>query len=131
MKYLFALFFALVSFASAFAGSQDTVVTTVPFDFVVRNQTFPAGKYTISRIADDPSAGLVIRSADGKTSAVFLPTTSDSESLDGEARLQFRTEGDKHVLTAIVGGLATYTMPQGSHSRMPEPESSVNTSVGP
>lgn len=132
MKHLFALLFALVSFASAFAGSRDTVVSNVPFDFVVGDKTFAAGKYTISRVSDEPSAGIVIRSADGKTSAVFLAVTADSGNQSGDALLRFRTEGGKHFLTEVVGGLATYSILQkGPRSQMPEPASTINTSVGP
>ena len=132
MKHLFALLFALVSFASAFAGSRDTVVTNVPFDFVVGNKTFAAGMYTISRVSDDPNAGIAIRSTDGKTSAIFLAVTAESGTESGDALLRFRNEGDKHILTEVVGGLSTYTILQkGPRSQMPEPESAVNTSVGP
>jgi len=42
MKYLFALFLTLASFGSALADSRDSTVTTVPFDFVLGNTTFPA-----------------------------------------------------------------------------------------
>jgi len=54
MKYLFALVLALASFASAQADSHDSMATTIPFDFVLGEKTFPAGTYTISRISDDP-----------------------------------------------------------------------------
>jgi hypothetical protein len=43
MKYLFALFLTVASFGSAMADSRDTTVTTVPFDFVIGNKSFPPG----------------------------------------------------------------------------------------
>ena len=73
MKYLFALFLALASFGSAQADSQDLTVTTVPFDFVVGNKTFTAGKYSINRISADPQGGLRIQSLDGKTGTFSFP----------------------------------------------------------
>lgn len=126
MKYLFALFLALASFGSAFADSRDAIVTKVPFDFVIGNKTFPAGTYTIKRILDDPLAGLVIQSSDGKTNVVFLPTTSGPVVSDDEAKLQFRHEGGKYFLTGISSRLDNYTLAlRRGHPRMAEPENTV------
>lgn len=126
MKYLFALFLALASFGSAFADSRDAVITKVPFDFVVGNMTFPAGTYTIKRISDDPLAGLVIQSSDGKVNKFFRPTTTDSAISSDQAKLQFRHEGGKYFLTGISSGSDNYTLaPRRDHPRMAEPENTV------
>ena len=132
MKYLFALFLTLASFGSAQADSQDLTVATVPFDFVIGNKTFTAGKYRINRISTDPRGGLRIQSADGKTGTFFLPTTSEATVPNGEAKLQFRHEGDKYFLAAISAGLETYTLaPSRHHQRMSNPDETVVTAVGP
>ena len=132
MKYLFALFLALASFGSAQAASQDLTVTTVPFDFVVGNKTFTAGKYSINRISTDPQGGLRIQSADGKSGTFFLPTTSATIVPNGEPKLQFRHEGDKYFLAAISDGLEIYTLaPSRYHQRMPNPDETIVTGVGP
>ncbi len=132
MKYLFALFLALASFGSAQADSQDLTVTTVPFDFVVGNKTFTAGKYSINRISADPQGGLRIQSLDGKTGTFFLSTTSGPTVPNGEPKLQFRHEGDKYFLAAISAGLEIYTLaPSRSHQRMSNPDETVVTAVGP
>ena len=132
MKYLFALFLTLASFGPALADSQDITVTTVPFDFVIGNKTFTAGKYTINRISADPQGGLRIQSADGKTGAFFLPTTSGPTAPNGEPKLQFRHEGDKYFLAAISAGLEIYTLaPSRYHQRMANPDETVVTAVGP
>ena len=132
MKYLFALFLTLASFGSALADSRDVTVTTVPFDFVIGNKTLPAGRYTISRISADPQQGLRIQSADGKTHAFFLPTTSTPIASNDQAKLQFRHEGDKYFLTAISGGLEIYTVaPSPHHQRMANPDETVVTTDGP
>ena len=132
MKYLFALFLTLASFGSALADSRDTTMTNVPFDFVVGNTTFPAGTYTISRISDDPQQGLHIQSADGKTGALFLPTTSAPVASNDQPKLQFRHEGDKYFLSAISGGLDIYTVaPSRHHQGMANPDETVVTTDGP
>jgi hypothetical protein len=94
MKYLFALLLTLVSLGTARADSRDTTITTVPFDFAIGNKSFPAGKYTISRISDDPRTGLHIQSADGKTNMLFRPITLESSSND-QAKLEFLHQGDR------------------------------------
>jgi len=132
MKYLFALFLTLASFGSALADSRDITVTTVPFDFVIGNKIFTAGTYTISRISVDPQGGLRIQSADGKTGAFFLPTTSGPTAPNDEPKLQFRHEGDKYFLSAISAGLDIYSVAPGRHhQRTANPDETVVTAVGP
>ena len=132
MKYLFALFLTLASFGSALADSRDSTVTTVPFDFVVGNTTFPAGTYTISRISDDPKQGLRIQSSDGKTNAFVLPTTLESAAPNDQSKLQFRHEGDKYFLSSISGGLDIYTVtPSRHHQKMANPDETIVTDVSP
>jgi hypothetical protein len=132
MKYIFALFLTLASFGSALADARDTVVTTVPFDFVIGSKTFPAGTYTISRISDDPQGGLLIQSSDGKTSALFHPITSEPAGSTDQAKLQFRHEGDKYFLAGIVGGLDIYTVaPSRRHQKMANPDETVVTTDRP
>jgi hypothetical protein len=132
MKYIFALFLTLVSFGSALADSRDPTVTTVPFNFVAGNKTFPAGRYTISRISDDPRRGLLIQSSDGKTNAFFLPTTVESAAPNDQPKLQFRHEGDEYFLSSISGGLDIYTVaPSRHHQKMANPDETVVTDVSP
>jgi hypothetical protein len=132
VKYLFALFLTLASFGSALADSHDPTVTTVPFDFVVGNKTFPPGTYTISRISDDPRRGLLIQSSDGKTNAFFLPTTVESAAPNDQPRLQFRHEDEKYFLSSISGGLDIYTVaPSRHHQKMANPDETIVTDINP
>ena len=113
MKFAIALAIALASFGSsisAFADSQDTTVTTVPFDFVAGSKTFSAGKYFISRLSSDNSHGaLLIRSTDGAT-AILIPTTSESVADNDSPRLVFQRDRDTYFLSQIVAELSTYTL---------------------
>ena len=130
MKYLIALFLTLAGLGSTFARAQDTAVSTVPFDFIIGNKTFPAGKYSIARAPNDTFGGtLLIRSEDGKTSAFFLPTTEESAQSD-EARLVFRHEGDKYFLAEIVGAEEVYTVaPNLGHQRPVDLDAAVSVPV--
>jgi len=113
MKFAIALVIVLASLASserAFANSQDAVVTNIPFDFVIGNTTLSAGKYSISRIsADNPHSPLLIRSTDGSTAAIFLPTTSESVTGNDNPELVFQQDGDTLFLRQVVAELSTYT----------------------
>ena len=125
MRYFFALLLVLSSFGTAMADSKDTTIATVPFDFVIGNKTFTAGRYRISRISDDPQAGLSIQSADGKTNMLFRPTSSDFTS-NNQAKLQFLHEGDLYFLTGIFTASDTYTLaPTNRRQEAPKPDETV------
>jgi hypothetical protein len=112
MKFAITLVIALASLASsvgAFADSQDTTVATVPFDFVVGNKTLSAGTYSINRISDNPLGPLLIRSTDGSTAAMFLPTTSESVTGNDNPELVFQHDGDTYFLSQVVAEMSTYT----------------------
>jgi hypothetical protein len=130
MKYLIALFITFVGVSSTFARAQDTAVSTIPFDFIIGKQTFPAGKYFIGRAPNDALGGpLLIRSADGKTSAFFFPTTGESAQ-HNEAKLVFRHEGDKYFLAEIVGAEEVYTVgPDIRHQRPVDLDAAVSVAT--
>ena len=111
MKYVIAFFLTFAAFGSSLAHAQDEVTATVPFDFFVGNRLFHSGKYTISSLSADAFPGsLFIRSADGKTVGVFLPTTGENNSATDAAKFVFRHDGDKYYLDEIVGTFDTYTL---------------------
>ena len=126
MKYIFALLLTLVSASSAFADQRDTTTSTIPFDFVVGNTSFPAGTYSISRAFDDPSGELLIRSKDGTTAAFFHATTFEPSGSNGEVKLKFRHEGDQYFLMEVFGGVDTYTINSSrSHHKAVGPDETV------
>jgi hypothetical protein len=55
------------------ARAQDVLDVKVPFPFVVKGQTFPAGRYTIERAAANDSV-LMIRGDHGNKAAAFVAT---------------------------------------------------------
>ena len=111
MKYILAFFLTFAAFGSSLAHAQDDVTATVPFDFFIGNRLFHSGKYTISSSTSDAFPGaLFIRSADGTTTGVFLPTTGENNSATDTAKLVFRHDGEKYYLNEIVGAFDTYTL---------------------
>ena len=59
--------------AAARADASDTVRVRVPFDFVVRNQTLPAGQYLLQREDTNPSV-LLIQKVSGPHASAFVIT---------------------------------------------------------
>lgn len=75
---------------------------SIPFDFMVRGRTLPAGDYSIERINDDP-AGLVLKNVNDKHDNIVFET----EPIQGErpARhnvLVFNRYGDDYFLSEVV-----------------------------
>lgn len=86
--------------ASANAQSANGVISNIPFEFVVGNETLPAGEYRINT-ALEPA--LAIKSADLKHSAMRM-TNGTKPSSERRARLVFRRYGQKYFLAEVWNG---------------------------
>ena len=131
MKCLISLLIILGSFGSALADSPHTVLTTVPFDFVVGNQTLPAGAYSINQALDGTNV-LRVQRQDGTAAGFIVPAGVDFISDHSSARLVFQHTGGTYFLTTIISDDRSYifAMP-GNRARVPDPASTVVTSRGP
>ena len=98
---------ALLGLAAALAlgvaanaqAAMNKAVIRVPFDFVAGGKQMPAGLYTVRRIRSDAETSLLIRSEDGRTSAVVL--TNTGEANPSAAAFVFRQHGDRHFLAEV------------------------------
>ena len=102
MKRMTALAFlaaTLISMTAARAPAQAGMVEAkVPFDFIVQNQTMPAGAYRISYVAD---GAILIRSLDGRFAVGTI--TYGAEGLPpGEGRLVFKQYGNRYFLHEVL-----------------------------
>ena len=79
-----------------------TIRASIPFDFIVRGRTLPAGKYEISRVNDE-SIDLLIRSVDHKAEhAMFETEPVYVGSTSGKDVLVFHRYGDSYYLSEVV-----------------------------
>ena len=87
------------------AQEPGTVIrASIPFDFIVRGRTLPAGKYEITRISDEP-VGLLIRSLDDKRDkAVFETEPVYMRKLARNDELVFHRYGESYFLSEVVTG---------------------------
>ncbi|HEX8147147.1 MAG TPA: hypothetical protein VF591_08215 [Pyrinomonadaceae bacterium] len=96
---LLGLAVALALAAAADAQVSRKVLIRVPFDFAAGGKQMPAGRYTVRRIGSDAETALLIRSEDGRSSAVV--TTNAGAANPGAAALVFRRHGRRHFLAEV------------------------------
>ena len=96
---LLGLAAALTLVVAAHAQVLRTVTIRVPFDFVAGEKRMPAGRYTVQRINSASETALLIRSEDGRASAVVLTNTGEPQPLT--AALVFRQHGDCYFLAEV------------------------------
>ena len=83
---------------SAQAQSAKTVISNVPFEFIVADSTLPAGKYRVNRSIGN---ALKIWTTDA---AAFRLTNEIQPSKDERARLVFHRYGDRYFLAEVWTG---------------------------
>ena len=88
---------------SANAQSAPKVVADVPFEFSVGYKTMPAGQYSVQTIASADD-GLLIRSTDGKSSALRLSEATERAKDKSQARLVFHRYGERYFLAQVWSG---------------------------
>jgi len=96
---LFALMLAL----PAHAQEPGTAMrATIPFDFLVRGKTLPAGNYEIRRINDSPE-GLIIRNINDKHEHVMFETLSmETRMAPNTGEIVFHRYGDSYFLAEVL-----------------------------
>lgn len=96
---LLGLAAALAVAVAANAQVLNTVLIRVPFDFVAGGKQMPAGRYTVRRIRSDAESALLIRSEDGRSTAVVL--TNAGVANPRAAALVFRQHGNRYFLAEV------------------------------
>lgn len=96
---------AAVGSVTRASAQEPEVVAKVPFDFVVENQTLPAGKYRIESHGDS----LMIESLDGN-GAVFAIAFQGETTRDGHSALYFDVLGGDHFLRRVASPIARTSM---------------------
>ena len=109
-RILVAIAFILGLSGAVKAESQDGIMVTLPFKFVVGGKTLPAGTYTVRNASDDPSGALIITNHDSRKSVFVLPYVSESAST-GQPELDFQRGGDEHFLSTVHTAWRIYRVP--------------------
>jgi hypothetical protein len=99
-----AVIFGLAVVAGASVAQAQIIghlKSNIPFSFYVRDKLMPAGAYTIAEL--NPGSGTMeIRSADGKSAAIFLTVEKQEKDAQTPSELIFHRYGDKVFLSEVV-----------------------------
>jgi hypothetical protein len=95
------ILFATLCVASIQAQDSGTMLVTIPFDFVVSNQTLPAGEYYVRRSVQGPRV-LTQISARHKTAGAYLSTRPiEDREIQEKSKLVFNKYGDQYFLSQV------------------------------
>jgi hypothetical protein len=78
--------------------SERTIKANIPFDFVVGNEIFPAGLYSVALIGP---VLLELRNSEGRALTHVLTQTVQAPAKPGQPKLRFDSEGGEHVLSQV------------------------------
>jgi len=85
----------------AYATGETILTVHIPFSFVVRDTTLPAGDYFIRQLETTPARELEIESRDGSHRVLFLTETADVKEPAKTASLQFNECGGQKRLAQL------------------------------
>ena len=84
--------------ASVQAQSRSKIEVTIPFNFTVGDTNLQAGNYSVKFISHN---ALLLRSSDGKQSAIVVAPRAVSGDKDKPERMVFHRYGDRYFLAQI------------------------------
>jgi hypothetical protein len=101
--------------AGANAETHREVIVKIPYEFVVAGRTLPAGTYTVSRLSDDRSTGLMIASYEQRSGALVLANKFENRPA-GDAKVRFERLGGTYFLHTIetLDGVYTLSLPRSA-----------------
>ena len=73
----------------------------IPFDFVVKGQTFSAGKYRFGRLDQANLDTLTLKNAAGKTQSILQTQRFNSDDRSNQSKLIFHRYGEIYFLYSI------------------------------
>lgn len=86
---------------SASAQPFNVIRVSIPFDFTFGDKNFPAGKYTVQQLFQNTTNGIMIRSEDGKATAMRLTSSVQSSAPKHDAELIFHRYGNQYFLSEV------------------------------
>jgi len=100
---MLALSLAVVSANGQSTSNANRIVANVPFEFSVGYKALPAGAYSVQSIVS--CDGVLIQSADGKTSALRLTDATRQIKEKPQALLVFHRYGERYFLAEVWNGI--------------------------
>jgi len=104
MLVLLTLVLATAAVSANAQSTANRVVANVPFEFSVGYKTLPAGEYSVEAILSAGN-GLLIKSSDGKISALRLSDSTRQIKEQSQARMVFHRYGERYFLAEVWNGV--------------------------
>jgi hypothetical protein len=120
--------FVLTLMAAGSVYAQSPAMTaTIPFNFVFRGQTMPAGDYTI--IENRSTRTIAIQQAEVKTPIVAMPVTVEAVAQHRSSGLVFHRYGDRYFLSEVWGNYHSAFAPSKVERELAVKRSDPGTTV--
>lgn len=88
---------------TAYAQSARMIRANVPFSFVVKDKTLPAGEYSMEPIRVGAAEAIKIQSLDGHITVIVPTRLAQSMTNQENPRLVFNRSGDQYFLAEVLG----------------------------
>jgi hypothetical protein len=93
---------ATLAVTSANAQSRPHFMRiNIPFEFIIRGETFPAGSYIVKRVSSDKPEMLLLSSTDGGSGVYFLTKNVRAKTDQSKSKLVFQQYGDRYFLSQV------------------------------
>jgi hypothetical protein len=79
-----------------------TIRASIPFDFIVRGRTFPAGKYEVMRLTDSPDVLELRNVNENRDHAAFETEPFQENRIANRSELIFNRYGNSYFLSEVV-----------------------------
>ena len=131
MKIFMCLLFIAAPAATASAAAASRTIFEIEMDFVVRDEKFPAGKYSIGRLSASNPEILVLKRLGGKTKSVLLIRQNGDRQPDKPLSLRFQSTGGSFFLIGVQAFGKNYALDSLDPRETRPPSESLSFVVSP
>ncbi len=107
----------ILSTTSAIYAQTNTIKADIPFDFSVKNKTYPAGDYVIEQLPIDRGQRMVWMLSNDEKQVVMLAMTKENADRTDNASVVFNRYGDQYFLSNFVTSSLKIALPTSRAER--------------
>jgi hypothetical protein len=86
--------------AAQVVRAQESLVVSIPFEFVAGNATLPAGEYRVQNLDRNPAV-LLIHCSDSTASSLVLTNAAQAKERQSASKLVFHRYGNRYFLSQV------------------------------
>ena len=96
---MLAILVTLAAITQAQMGEK--MRANIPFNFMVNDQSLPAGQYEIAQVRFGMTKGVRIQSFDRRLNAIVLTNPTDESKYQADGKLVFHHQGNQYLLMQV------------------------------